>query len=421
MNRKISLYFFLGVVLLVGFYFFRILQPFLFPLLMAGTLALLAQPMFLKVIPLFRGHRRLAATFVSVVVVLIVVLPAIVIVTFATQELIRLGDKFVNKEPATTNQALATEVETLRKTLRKVDFDRLSELVLQGQAIDQVHIDDSSEDVQRLIQQISQSSQQAIEKQLRLVTGAAPIESTSIPYVGRITKWLSHYIPEADLHDLQSSGLNMARALLGEIYDNTTNVISNLVRFVIGFAIMILAFYYFLAEGPAIADELESLLPFDTEDEVAVVKQFETVCRGVVLGTLSAAVAQAALVGAMMAVLRVPGTWLWTCLTVVVAMIPMVGAGGVYVPVSLYLFWYRGVGPAALLLLYGLIIVSTADNLIRAHMIHDTSRLHPLVALISAFGSTKARRIVGHFRRPCRRWHLLCVAKDFATEAAGLR
>lgn len=330
-NRKLSFLFFLGAVAAIGLYFFQIVQPFLLPLLMSGTLALLAQPVFQRFLAVVGGRRRIAAGGLSIGVVVLIVLPAMIVLTFATQELMEHGQEVVKNNGRT--EAVADRIE-------------------------------------------------------------------SLPVVDAVENWLQPYLPKSDIRDLRDDAFALARSAIAEVSRKTTGFLADVLSFVIGLTIMIFGFYYFLAEGPIIAEEIEKLLPFEPADEVAVAKQFETICRGVVLGTLAAAVAQALLVGIACGFLRIPGTWLLICATGVLSMIPFLGAGGVYVPVSVYLFWNERYGAAIFLLIFGAVVVSTVDNLIRAHMIHGTSRLHPLVALVSALGAIKLVGLWGIFIGP---------------------
>lgn len=352
-NQKLSFIFFLSAVVAIGVYFFKIVQPFLLPLLMAGTLAMLIQPVFAWVTAHVQGHRRLAAILVSIAVVLLVVLPMGVILSFATQELVRFGEEIVD-------DANAPDI---------------------GAVVASPSSDDINDDVGTAHR-----------------TDAAIPES--IPRLNGVERWLSPYLSRSNLEDLRSSIFDVGRAAVTEVSKKTTGFVADIVSFTIGFGVMILGFYYFLAEGPTIAAEIEKVLPFESADEVAVAKQFETICRGVVLGTLAAALVQAALVGVALAVLQISGTWLLVCLTVVFSMIPFVGAGAVYVPVSLYLLWDGRTAAAVFLLLYGMLLVSTADNLVRAYTIHGTSRLHPLVGLVSALGAIKLVGLWGIFVGP---------------------
>jgi hypothetical protein len=76
--------------------------------------------------------------------------------------------------------------------------------------------------------------------------------------------------------------------------------------------------------------------------------------------------------------------------------VPFAGAVAVWVPVCLYLYFYQGHTVAAVgLALYGGIIVSQADNVIKPYVLHGQSNLHPLLALLSVLGGVQALGPIG--------------------------
>jgi predicted PurR-regulated permease PerM len=88
--------------------------------------------------------------------------------------------------------------------------------------------------------------------------------------------------------------------------------------------------------------------------------------------------------------------FLLSLITAIVALIPFVGAAAVWIPVSLYLFFYEERTVAAIALaIYGAVIVSTSDNLVKATVLHGQSQLHPLLALLSVLGGVAALGPIG--------------------------
>lgn len=401
---KITFWFFVSAVILVGIYFFKMIQPFVLPLLLAGTMAVLVQPIYQWVVEKVRGQRRIAACIVSLGVVFAIVLPTVVVFGFAAQELVEYGEDVVRDVKETNGNRVTSLLADLQARLGAEKYDRLRSRLENG-TFDLREFSNLDSETYGLVTEINGLPQEAVAEGISRQLGEdsdaeLAIELSAIPFVTQVKGWFAPYLDQQDLNDLRSTAMSMMRSALIEVYGKTANLIADFVSFVIGFAVMMLAFYYFLAEGPSIAEELEHILPFETKDEVAVAKQFETLCRGVVLGTLVAAIAQATLLGIALTFLGVPATWLLTCLTVVCAMIPFVGSGGVYVPVTLYLLWNERYAAGIFLLIYGIVIVSTVDNLIRAYMIHGTSRLHPLVALVSALGALQVVGLWGIFVGP---------------------
>jgi predicted PurR-regulated permease PerM len=84
------------------------------------------------------------------------------------------------------------------------------------------------------------------------------------------------------------------------------------------------------------------------------------------------------------------------------ALIPFVGAAAVWVPVALWLFFHEPNGvdephrlSAILLAIYGIGVISLADNVIKPFILHGQSNLHPLLALLSVLGGVQALGPIG--------------------------
>ena len=89
-----------------------------------------------------------------------------------------------------------------------------------------------------------------------------------------------------------------------------------------------------------------------------------------------------------------------TMLTMLLAMMPFVGAAAVWIPCCLWLYLYDGRMAAAIVLaVYGGAVVSVIDNVIKPMVLHGRSNLHPLLALLSMLGRRPGPGPDRHFRR----------------------
>jgi hypothetical protein len=83
------------------------------------------------------------------------------------------------------------------------------------------------------------------------------------------------------------------------------------------------------------------------------------------------------------------------------AMVPFVGATAVWLPVALWIFFVEErTGAAIFLAVYGVAVISMADNVIKPIVLHGRSNLHPLLALLSVLGGVKALGPIGIFVGP---------------------
>ena len=144
-------------------------------------------------------------------------------------------------------------------------------------------------------------------------------------------------------------------------------------------------------------DAIVRVSPLEEHYVRELVSEFDRACRAIVSATLLSAVAQGLLagIGFYVAGLR-SSVALLMLLTMVLALVPFAGAAAVWIPVCLYLYFYQGQLTAAIgLALYGGIIVSQSDNVIKPYVLHGQSNLHPLLALLSVLGGLQALGPIG--------------------------
>jgi predicted PurR-regulated permease PerM len=199
-----------------------------------------------------------------------------------------------------------------------------------------------------------------------------------------------------------------------ELFSRVTNYIGphvlagvqTVLGMLFGLVIMIIALYFFLADGPKMIDTIMQISPLEEEHELELLARFGQISRSVVVATLASAIAQGIVAGI--------GYYFWlpsqapvfllTALTMVFAIIPFVGAAGVWVPVCLAMLilptlenqpigsnWLSVVSFA----IYCTIVVSGLDNLIKPYVLHGQANLHPLLALLSILGGVKVLGPIG--------------------------
>ncbi|QDU90226.1 putative inner membrane protein [Pirellulimonas nuda] len=186
------------------------------------------------------------------------------------------------------------------------------------------------------------------------------------------------------------------------------NTVLAAVGIVVGLVVMTVALFYFLADGPAMIEALTHLSPLDDEYEHELLQKFSEVSRAVVVATLLSAVVQGLLggIGYYFALEAGAPILLLTVLTIVLAIIPFVGATAVWIPVCIWIFLFQtDIGPdgevqrhwAAVigLAIYGTAVVSSIDNVIKPMVLHGNAKLHPLLALLSVLGGVSVLGPVG--------------------------
>ena len=204
-----------------------------------------------------------------------------------------------------------------------------------------------------------------------------------------------------DQRSQAKSALSKGAGVVANTAAQTTQaIVANAIGFVLGFTIMMLALYYFYADGPRLLAVARRFSPLNDVDELALIQRFEKVCRGVVLGTVVSAFVQAVLAAIGFTLVGMDSVLVLAAFTMFFAFIPFLGAGIVWFSVSVYLAANQQYFAASFIFLYGAIIVSLSDNVIKAFVIGGEAKLHPLIVLITVLGAIKLLGILGIFIGP---------------------
>jgi predicted PurR-regulated permease PerM len=186
---------------------------------------------------------------------------------------------------------------------------------------------------------------------------------------------------------IRELGEQAAQGIVRQVYERTIGIAGDVVMAFVGMVVTSLGLYDCLVDGDQILRMGKDLSPLDESVEDALVDNFGRVCRGVVMGTLAAALAQSMLAGLGFWVAGVSNVLLLMVVTMVFSFIPFLGAGSVVAIVALWIALDGRYAAAGLLVAYGLVVVSTCDNVIRAYVIGNEAQMNPLIAFITVIGA----------------------------------
>jgi predicted PurR-regulated permease PerM len=222
----------------------------------------------------------------------------------------------------------------------------------------------------------------------------------NVPLLPKVIDFAEKQLSDDQLRALQQGVLQSLQGISTQVYASTIALAKNLLIFLVGLFIVTLALYYFFAEGPRLLESAQRIVPIDPEHQQELYRQFETVCRAVVLATLTSALVQGLMAGAAYWVAGVPWVWLLMLLTILCAMIPVGGAALVWVPVTIWLLVQERYLAGGLMAVYGVGGISAVDNLIKPYVIQGRAKLHPLLVFVSVLGALRVIGLWGIFIGP---------------------
>ncbi len=169
-----------------------------------------------------------------------------------------------------------------------------------------------------------------------------------------------------------------------------------LVQTLIGISILIITLYFFLVDGPSMVRTLMRLSPLDDRYELKLLLEFDPTSRAVVLATVLSALAQGILATFGYYFAGLGSIVLLFLMTSFMALIPFLGAASIWLPCCLWLgLVEERLGAAIGLGIFGGVVVSSFDNVIKVFILHGRSQLHPLLALLSVLGGVQVFGPIG--------------------------
>jgi predicted PurR-regulated permease PerM len=190
------------------------------------------------------------------------------------------------------------------------------------------------------------------------------------------------------------------RQIPGWVARNGGALVGGLAGMLLGFALALLAMYFFYVEGESILQQLSILSPLPKRYDVEFATRFKDVIDATFRGQLFTGVAQGVMTGVGLAIAGVPGAGFWGAVAALLSLIPMVGAAAVWVPASVYLVISASMGNAAwwqaiFLIIWGLVPVSLVDNVVRPWAMRGKAQLPAIPLLFAVIGGMKAFGVVG--------------------------
>jgi len=196
------------------------------------------------------------------------------------------------------------------------------------------------------------------------------------------------------------------------------SVLTGFLDVALAFFLTMVTTYYLLRDGRWALARIERALPLEPRHTRAIVAEFELVGRAVILGTLGTALIQGILSGVAYWLLDVPEALLFGALTVVVAVIPVLGSSGVWVPISIWLMATGDVTHGLILLGFGTFVVGTVDNVLRPLLSREGLHFHPLLIFLALFGGIASFGASGIYLGPLFVALFVSLARIYEREVA---
>jgi len=171
-------------------------------------------------------------------------------------------------------------------------------------------------------------------------------------------------------------------AISSWLSDNLQSIAGSTFHIIIAIGIMYFLLYYMLISKRTVTTSLTDIVPFDKKNTILIGNEIRAMVRSNALGIPLVALAQGiiALIGFL--IFGIEDPFFWFVIVTIGSMIPFVGTLIGILPVFLLSLSAGDNFQAWGILIYGLVVVGSTDNIIRLYVLQKLDDVHPLITLI---------------------------------------
>ena len=204
------------------------------------------------------------------------------------------------------------------------------------------------------------------------------------------------------LRELKLGGIDLGPRLadLGTqvvawIGSSAFGLVGTATRLALNLTISLFGLFYLLLQPQDTWEAVRPYIPFSAKNTEKLRQRFRDVTSATIIGTGLTAAVQGLLVGIGFWVTGLPNAVFWGVVTMVFAILPVVGSGLVWGPGAIALMLSGRAGPGVLLAIWGAVVVGNVDYVVRPRIFRRWANIHPLVTLLGALAGVPFFGILG--------------------------
>jgi predicted PurR-regulated permease PerM len=235
----------------------------------------------------------------------------------------------------------------------------------------------------------------AAEQAVSLAAGA------ELPDVAALQRLFGEWFgPDATLSGLAGPLTSAAETGLRGLLGGVVGVLGAVPALLVGGVIFLFTFFYLLRDGGRLVAWFRTAAPLDPATTDELLERTDDLLWAAVVGNVVVAALQAILTVLGFVLIGFDDIVFWGVATFLLSLLPIIGASIVWIPAVGYLLLVGNVPAAVGLLLYGSVIISGSDNLVRPLAMQRGAHLNSGLLVLGIFGGVAVFGFLGLFVGP---------------------
>jgi predicted PurR-regulated permease PerM len=176
------------------------------------------------------------------------------------------------------------------------------------------------------------------------------------------------------------------------IIEKGSKLLLSIPNFILNLFVMFFTLFYFLKDGECLIHKIRDYLSLQKKEYAHLLDRLRDIVHGVVFGYILVSLIQGAIGALGFYLFGVSSPLFWGLVMALLALI-VIGTGIIWGPVSIYFILngifndsysliLKGIG----LFLYGLVLISSIDNVLKPKIIGNTAKINSAIVMVGIFG-----------------------------------
>ncbi len=212
---------------------------------------------------------------------------------------------------------------------------------------------------------------------------------------------------------------SLGKELITWLGGSALGFIGTATRFTLNLLLSFFGLFYILLNPDAVWRAVRPFIPFSAESADILRERFRSVTVATVVGTGVVALIQGILVGLGFLITGLANPLFWAVVTMIFAVLPIVGSGLIWGPGALSLFLAGRPAAGITLIVLGVVVVGNVENLLRPIISKHYSQIHPMITLVGAVAGVSYMGLIGLLIGPLALSYFFEIIRMYRVEHLG--
>jgi predicted PurR-regulated permease PerM len=179
------------------------------------------------------------------------------------------------------------------------------------------------------------------------------------------------------------------------LYDQARAIASNMLAFFINFFLMLLVIYYLLVDGGRLVSFIVDLSPLPNNQDQILLKKFKDMAGAILIGNGFGGLIQGVAGGVVFSIFGLPSPFLWGVIMGLLAFLPIIGIGIVFIPAAIYLFLKGRIAASIFFIVFYIVLSGGVEYFFKPKLVGQRVKMHTLLVFLAIIGGLKLFGILG--------------------------